>query len=343
MKKLVGRFAKACEGDLIETFEGVIFDVKGFTHPSGRIIAYIRFIPDSKGNRRRDGLTYRKVYALHERYAILRSRFPRYLVYDEVFDEELCEVPIKEVKCHYKPVERLRGLRVSKDLDEIEAKALQFIKMLKEEANVSWNKLGISGSILVRLHKQNSDIDPIVYGSENCRRVHLALSNLMSEGNLVKSYSREELKQLFNFRNTKISFEDFIRTESRKVFQGKFMQHDFFVRFVKDWEEMEGVEYGATRYKALGYARIKAVVTDDSEAIFTPCNYKINCVELLEGVNVGPIKEISSFRGRFCEQARVGEVIIAQGKVELVHKENEDEYYRLLLGNKPSDYMILKN
>ena len=47
---------KACEGDLIETFDGNIFDVKGFVHPLDRVIAFIRFTPDSSGDRRRGGL-----------------------------------------------------------------------------------------------------------------------------------------------------------------------------------------------------------------------------------------------------------------------------------------------
>jgi predicted nucleotidyltransferase len=49
-----------------------------------------------------------------------------------------------------------------------------------------------------------------------------------------------------------------------------------------------------------------------------------------------------SFRGRFCEQAKIGEEIMAQGKVEHVSdKRNSSEYYRLILGNKPKDYMVL--
>lgn len=57
-----------------------------------------------------------------------------------------------------------------------------------------------------------------------------------------------------------------------------------------------------------------------------------------------PIEEIVSFRGRFCEQAKNGETIEAQGKVELVtNKKNRREYYRLILGNKPTDYMVLSH
>jgi len=119
-----------------------------------------------------------------------------------------------------------------------------------------------------------------------------------------------------------------------------FMERDYFVRFVKDWNEVEE-RYGTIQYKSAGYARIKAKVVDDSEMIFTPCCYRIEDVKVIEGTRVEPIDEIVSFRGRFCEQARNGETVIAQGKVERVQKPSERERYRLLLGNNISDHMVL--
>jgi len=334
---------RAREGDVLETVDNIFFDVKGVVHPPGRVVAFIRFVPDSKGDRKRNEKTYRKVYALSERYALLRQAFPQYLVYDQVFNEHLCEVPVKTVKHHYKPVDHLRDLRHEDKLDEVESQALRFAELLKENANVSWSKLGISGSILVKLHTEASDIDPIVYGSENCRRVYSALGSLLeSGGSPVKPYSPKELKELFDFRSkdTAMRFEDFVRTESRKVLQGKFMGRDYFIRFVKDWNEIDE-KYGTIIYKPEGYAKIKATVVDDSEAIFTPCCYKIDKVEVLEGTLIETIEEIVSFRGRFCEQSRKGEAVIAQGKVEKLQKEGKREHYRLLLGNKASDHMVL--
>jgi len=334
---------RAREGDVIETVDNIFFDVKGMVHPPRRVVAFIRFLPDPKGDRKRDGTAYRKVYALSERYALLKQAFPQYLVYDQVFNEHLCEVPVKMVKNQYKPVDRLRDLRQGDKLDEAESQALRFAELLKENANAPWSKMGISGSILVKLHTKASDIDPLVYGSEACKKVYLALGFMLgSKASPVKPYSLRELRELFDFRSkdTATGFEDFVRTESRKVLQGKFMGRDYFLRFVKDWNEIEE-KYGAIIYKPEGYAKIRATVVDDSEAIFTPCHYKIGNVEVLEGNRIEAIEEIVSFRGRFCEQARKGEAVIAQGKIEKLQKEGEREHYRLLLGNKASDHMIL--
>jgi len=332
------------EGDLVENVEGLVFDVKGLVHPPSRVIAFVRYFPDKKGERRKNEATYGKVYSLSKRYALLKERYPQYLVRDPVLDETLCEVPIGDIKKHYNPVAKLQELRDSKELDELQRKALQLAELLKQTADIPWASIGISGSILAGLHVSRSDIDPIVYGSENCRKSYSALNESLKDGHShFKSYNREELKVLFDFRSkdTAMSFQDFVRTESRKAWQGKFMETDYFVRFVKDWNEIDE-KYGDVQYENCGDAKIRATVVDDSETIFTPCTYGISQVQIIEGVDAEPIEEIVSFRGRFCEQAKTDEAVTAQGKVErVVDSRCRREYYRLLLGNKPSDYMIL--
>lgn len=332
------------EGDYIEDFNEVIFDVKGLVHPLGRIVAFPRYIPNPQGNRKRKGVAYRKVYALSERYKLLKEQFPHYLVSDPVFGECLCEVPKEDVKHYYNPVDRLQKLRKSNQLDTLEADALRFIEFLQRHSGVSWSKLGISGSLLAQLHTPKSDIDPIVYGEKNCLKIYKTLKALMENGKSeVKAYTQEELKALYNFRvkDTQMSFNDFVATEQRKVLQGKFLQHDFFIRCVKDWNEIEE-RYGDVVYRRVGYAKIKAVISDDSEAIFTPCRYSLDDVQVLEGACGEGVKEIASFRGRFCDQARRGERVIAQGKVEEVKKKDGCTFFRLLLGGAPSDFMVLE-
>jgi len=331
------------EGDLIESIDNIVFDVKGLVHPPNRVVAFIRYVPDPKGNRERDGKRYSKVYALSKRYTLLKREFPQYLVNDPVFNTLLCEVPLADVKQHYQPAQGLQNLRNRNNLDDVKTTALRFMELLKENAGVPWSKLGVSGSILVNLHTLSSDIDLIVYGTETGYRVQATMKTMLEDKNSpFKAYNLDGLKELFDFRSkdTLTSFEDFVRTDSRKVSHGKFMGKHFFIRFVKDLNEISE-QYGSIIYKPEGRARIKATITDDSEALFTPCSYKLANVEILEGTKVEPIEEIVSFRGRFCEQARSGEAVIAEGKVERVQSKGAHEHFRLLLGSKPSDHMIL--
>jgi predicted nucleotidyltransferase len=287
---------------------------------------------------------YGKVYSFTERFKFLEQKAPDLIVHDTVFDEVLCEVPIGTIKKHYKPIEKLRELRSSKTLGDLERKAVQLAEILKEAANIPWSFIGVSGSLLVGLHTLKSDIDPVVYGVENCPKAYAALQSLLkNDDSHFKPYSRKDLRTLFAFRSkdTLMNFEDFAAVESRKAFQGKFNGTDYFIRFVKNWDQTNE-QYGDVCYKNCGYAKITATITDDSEALFTPCTYRIENAKIVEGARLQPILEIVSFRGRFCAQAKKGEAIVAQGKVEHVtDKRKERKYYRIILGNKPSDYMAL--
>ncbi len=334
----------AREGDLIRTADNVIFDVKGLVQPPDKVVAFPRYIPDPSGIRGQFGNTYSKVYNLAERFSYLQKAAPQLIVADPVFGERLCEVPTFLIAKHYDPVKTLEKLRKAKTLQPLEQRAVTLAEDLHNQAGIPWKSIGISGSIMASLFTLQSDIDPLVYGSNCCRKAYCALQELLSdEKSLFKSYDREEMKVLFDFRSkdTIMSFEEFERVESRKAFQGRYSGTDYFVRFVKDWPEVTE-RYGDTIYSFAARAKISALVVDDSEALFTPCTYKLRNVRILEGPMLESITEVTSFRGRFCEQAKTGETITAQGKVELVtEKRSGNTHHRMIIGNQPADYMVL--
>jgi predicted nucleotidyltransferase len=336
---------KAREGDFIETIEGLIFDVKGLIHPPRRIIAYLRYIEDPLGERVRCGRRYKKVYSLTDRDKIVRDKYPQYMHYDEIFGEWMESIPTNLIMKHYKPEWKVMELMGKDILDETENCALKLIETIHDTTQTPIGKMGVTGSILVNLHTKNSDIDITIYGQKNCTTVYEELKRLLEEGEMgFRKYDREKLSKLYEFRvkDTWMSFEDFQKIERRKVSQGEFLNREFFIRFILDWDEVEE-KYGEKAYRTIGYARVKALIEDDKYAIFTPCKYMISNVELIEGeCNPNKLVEITSFRGRFCEQAKKGEWIIAQGKIEMVTTNNGEEYHRMILGGKPSDFMILK-
>jgi len=310
-------------------------------HPPERVIAFIRYVTDPKGDRNINDKSYRKVYSIDERYKILKKMYPQFLIYDDVFNELLPEIDHSSIIHSYIPSRELERLRKKPQLVEIEKRALIFTEILKGESNITWTNLGITGSVSIGLHNDQSDIDVIVYGVENCLKVCDAMRYLFESEQNISRYDLKGLEQLYQFRvkDTMMPFEDFVMHESRKNLQGMFDGKDVFIRCIKEWNEI-GEKYGELIYKPEGYAKIKAKIIDDSESIFTPCIYKVEDVEVIEGQKVH-VREISSFRGRFCEQARIGEIVIAQGKIERVISPKE-YHYRMLLGSKPTDFMLTK-
>lgn len=337
---------RAREGDFIETVEGLIFDVKGLIHPPDRIIAYLRYFESSEGERARGSKRYMKVYSLSDRDIVLRQKYPHYIYYDDVFGEWLEGVSNSLITEHYQPIHKALSLIRGWDLSVIETQAVKFIQEIHDYASIPMGNIGVSGSILVGLYSSSSDIDIVVYGRRESITAYNGLKALLSEKkNGFSPYNISDLKKLYDFRSmdTWMPFNEFCKVELRKSFQGKFLGRDFFVRFVLDWDEVDE-KYGDRVYRSVGYARIKALVEDDLDAIFTPCLYKVSEVKLLEGeCDTRLLREIVSFRGRFCDHARRGEHVVAQGKIEKVVGKDGSEYYRMVLGAKPSDFMIVED
>ncbi len=335
----MGRVLRVREGDFVESKEGWFFDVKGLVHPPNGVIAFVRYIPGEQGDRVWRGVKYRKIYDLSERYDFLRKHCPQYLRYDKVLDTWLNEVPVNDVAHHYKPQQKTRHLLGNTHLDAVETQTLEFIKLLNEVAHTSLEHFGVSGSVLVGLHSNQSDIDLVVYGRENSVAVRAALKKLHQEEEEVTAYGREGLRSRYSERqrSTPVSFNDYIFHEARKTFQGFFGGREFFIRYVKEWREVTE-RYGDTVYRNAGYATVKGRVIDASESLFTPCTYALADVEVMAGERA-LVTEVSSFRGRFCDQAARGEWIVAQGKLERVTTQGQT-HYRLLLGSNPRDYMV---
>ena len=302
------------EGDFIETREGLIFDVKGLVHPPCKVIAFVRYIPSLDGERERDTRRYRKVYDLAERLAFVKENYPQYLVHNPVFGEELMEVPVEQVARHYQPTRGLAELRSRSDLNSLE-KFVEFADFVVGAAHVPRGKVGVSGSALVGLASSSSDLDMVVYGVDNSFKINDLLRGQLEEGKRFKRYGLEALRVLHRerCRENGVSFEHYIFHEERKPFQGFFEGAEFFVRYIKDWGEGEAA-YGESIYSPMGRTEIRGVVADDSDSLFTPCNYVVEDVEIVYGAWVKPILGVTSFRGRFCQQAFAGERIAALGE-----------------------------
>ena len=324
------------EGFMVELPSGVIFEVKGLLHPPGRVLAYPRYLPDSAGDRVREGRRYRKVASWRERQALLREEpLSRYVAYDPVLGDAFCFLPLAELAAIYDPVAKLAELRrKAGGLARPGRVALKMAEELVEKAGLSWSDVGVSGSLLVGLSGGASDIDLVFYGRDACLKAYRALREMREDG-LARPLGAEELSAILAARSADTLYdpEVFAAREPGKLLQGTFEGVLYSIRLVP----ARGPEpYGRVRFRALGTAEIRAVVADASEAIFTPCRYRLREVELLSGAQEP--EALVSFRLRFCEHAREGEEIAARGKLEEAIGPGGRRELRLVVGGCPGDY-----
>ncbi len=330
------------EGFAVETVEKLIFAVKGLVHPPDRLIAYVRYLPDSAGNRIREGVTYRRVYHFNEQHQIIHTQYPVYLHDEPAFGIRMQSVPVKRIRRVYNPRARVTDIYTKGPKDQLEEKALALVRLLAQAANVPLNKLGISGSILYGLHHSTSDIDIVVYGDTEGRAVHQALHHLLDNpSESVRPLDKDQLMALHASHRPELplSFADFARLQTRKVNEFFFKEFQCFIMFV-NWPDQWGEGYADPSFEQCGSAKILARVTDERESIFTPCRYRVEDVVFLNGRPRGYLREIISFRGLFSDQARAGEWVHAKGSLERVIPQSAPVYYRLTVGGQVGDYLV---
>ena len=340
---------KGIEGDYIETKEdNLFFDVKGLLHPKSRKICFIRYIPDPKGERLKDNVKYKKIYDLNDRYSYLRKFYPKYLFYSQELDLELQGVKNNDIKNIFTPRECFKELSKKENLTKIENLSKQLCELIINKGKIPRNSIGITGSTMIGLAQINSDIDLVVYGTETSLALQDKLKSIFEVSNKCRKYNNEDYKQHYKWRvgGSNISFQDFLKSETRKLHQGKFHGIDFFIRYLKSPEDWQGI-FHDFRFKNYGRIKIKATIVNSSDSIFTPCSYGITPMKILESdlkfddFFVNDIKEIGSFRGRFCEHAKLGEKVLVEGKLEKIFYKNSFNHFRILLEDQIKDKMII--
>ncbi|MHC1590994.1 MAG: hypothetical protein ACXQS8_02840 [Candidatus Helarchaeales archaeon] len=334
----------AREGDFIETVDGLIFDVKGFIHPRDRVIAYLRYHPDPNGPRVRKNVRYKKIYSLNDRFQFLKNHYPRYLFNDPTIGKVVQAVPHDRIRKVHEPHVYLERI-LKKPRNRYERNVLDFVHQIQDESGIFTLDMGISGSPMVGLNQPDSDIDLIIYGTENAKRVYQALHRLFSDDSIpIRAYNLKELRKLYEFKSqdTKISFEKFVEFEREKKLQGIYKDKiEFFIRNLKAWDEIENdptQQYGYFIHETIAEVMLRAKIVDGNESIFTPCTYMIENVEIQNGPEVKKIDRIVSYRGRFTE-ARAGKFVHVRGTLELVRGKKGEYFYQVIVGGEKQHFL----
>lgn len=295
--------------DFIITLDDWIFAVADYTHDEG-IRAVLRYLPDPRGERVRDGMRYRKL-DFKDAFDFMREHRPEW-----VRDVHL--VPFEEVREVLEPIRRIPELIEHND------KIATLVRVL-QRGGVPLSSMGVTGSHLPGLAVASSDIDFIVYGAE-WFRARDVIAEAKKEGG-IGELSDEMWQRIYHKRIPAISFEEFLLHELRKGNRGMIGDTYFDLLYVRDWKDITPIQRGVD----LERRRIEAVVTNADFAFDAPAVYQVEHEE---------IACVLSYTHTYAGQAFVGERIEAQGVVEQVggvkrlvvgtSREPRDEWIRSL-------------
>jgi len=317
--------------DFIHTQDDLFFATTTYLHPNDRILSFLRYIPDPKGDRSTNDSRYSKVDS-KQAYNFLDDSFPEYLFDCEVTGVEMMGVPAGKVREILSPVERLKEIIKHPSPDELLLKVVKVSDVFQDEAGISQKHLGISGSVLPGLYNsQVSDIDFVVYGLKNHQKAIETFEYMKNDDdNDLKGISDDYWAKLYEKRikDSTLSFDEFKWYEERKNNRGVVDGTLFDILATREWDEIQG-KFGEDTYEPCGTVEIEATVSDALAAFDNPAVYQVENVKIIEGPHV-PINEVASYTHTYSGQARDGEIITARGKLEKVM--GKTTYYRLIVG-----------
>lgn len=321
------------DGDAFITRDNFIFYTFGYEHPKGRALAFLKYIPPHlkaqfplRFLRRRWKLGAVELIRPQNLYTvqnfrklvqILRRDFPDYLYFCPFHNKELVSSPLHLVKRVYVPSACMQSLVRRRKRDSSQELALELATILSAESGVTLEDFGLHGSIALNMHTPESDIDLVIYGSKNFRKIEDTISKLVGE---------ERLNYVFNERLDKAR-------KHRGQYRGKI----FVCNAARKPEE---VEYRYGEHKCVQVAPVKFLcrVEDDREAMFRPAVYHISNykpLSLASKLEKGRVpKTVVSMIGYYRNVARKGEDIRVSGVLERVeHTETGRVHYQVVVGS----------
>ena len=319
------------DGDCILTEDGSLFYVFGYEHPEDRVFAFLKYIPRKFAklfNLEYHGRTWNlagetlvrptKLYTPENYVRIietLRRRFPQYVYYCPFRRKEVVAVRKEFIREVYVPCVQLRKLLKRELKDALQREAVEFVDLLSDRSGVPLEKFGLHGSLSLGMHSEQSDIDLVVYGSRNFRRVEEAVSELEAEGVIQMIYTK--------------------KFDSKKRQRGRYKGRLFFINAVKELNEIHE-RYGEKSYRPIKPVDLRCIVKGDEEAMFRPSIYKVECLDGREELEIGlnEITQVISMIGYYRNIARKGDLIQVYGMLEEVKSNlNGKTSYQVVVGS----------
>ncbi|TRO48340.1 hypothetical protein E2P47_03085 [Candidatus Bathyarchaeota archaeon] len=325
------------DGDTFVTREGFILNTFGYEHPPGRIFAFLKYIPaefkdffDVQMLKRTWNFKSKKLFRAEKLYTaknyktfieVFRKNFPDYIYYCPFRKKDLLTTPLNLIKAIFIPKYCLIKLRNIKKLDNLQSMALDLLNMISEASGVKLDYFGMHGSIALNMHSIESDIDFVIYGSDNFRKVELAISDLVEMGKLRYIVSN--------------------RLDKARKFQGRYKKKVFMYNATRKPNEVK-TTYGSKKFVFVKPVKFQCVISDDSENMFRPAIYKITNYKPLTPkselqTDIIPDRVISNI-GCYRNVARIDDKIEVAGNLEKVEIISTSEiYYQVVVGSAISE------
>ena len=197
--------------DQIIDKNGKIYVVIGNQHPAGEVFAYLKYV---RGEGKWRG--YERVFKKYGAFRLLS--LPQDFRYDSCLGTEVPYVKRSCITRHLIPEERAMEL-INNSGDEVEEDAVSIITEL-----MKLGEIGISGSLLPKIHREFSDIDIVVYGCKSTLKIADELPSSFEDDPLIIN----EISIDYSIN------EELARKIYSRIRRGKFGKRRYSITYVDD-------------------------------------------------------------------------------------------------------------
>jgi hypothetical protein len=265
-----------------------------------------------------------KLYTAHNYRTFIetfKKNFPDFVYFCPFRKKELISAPLESIQEVYIPRDCLVKLRRVKNPDGLQTTALELLTLISTQSGVALSDFGIHGSIALNMHAPESDIDFVVYGTENFRTVEQTIVELVNLGEL--------------------SYISGNRLEAARRFQGKYKGRIWMFNATRGRKEIKN-EYGLYRYLPIAPLRFQCAVEGDKETMYRPAIYRITDYKPSDSDSELQLDRIPdlvvSNIGCYRNIAREGSQIKVAGQLERVEPVNEGKaFYQVVVGTATSE------
>ncbi len=323
---------KLRDRDAIQTREGIIFRVFGYSHPSNQYICDAEYASanifksaDPRAPRTSPNQTFYKFYD-DQGQKLISSSFQKYIIYHQMLRQKVVGINESDIAQTRKPEERLQALITTSPKDELVTALQKVLNTTTKKTELKSQNFGVFGSMLHGFHHPKlSDIDLIVYGKQENKKTRKALLELYDDktSGFRNEFESERAMEGKKWRFKNFAVQDFVWHQRRKQIYGlyddKASGRTIKAEFepVKEWNEIKSEYDAQATIEHKGWTKIKAQVTADDEGPFIPSVYGIEPLEILDGDKTAlEAKRVFSFMEEFRLQAQKDEVVTVEGNLE---------------------------
>ena len=258
------------DGETLLTKEGFIFYVFGYEHPKNRIFGFLKYIPSNlmhlfpirflKQKWKLENLELSRPEKLYtpQNYqkflATFKKNFPHYVYCCPFRDKEVLSVPLDQIRRVYLPSNGLQAIIKKERRDRLQEETIGLVSLLAEKSKISMQEFGIHGSVGLNMHSEYSDIDLVIYGSENFKKLEASVNMLVEEGILKYIFTK--------------------KIDHARKHRGRYNDRRFVYNAVRKYEEIYA-QHGKLKYIPVRNVNFSCEVVEDSENMFRPAIYQI--------------------------------------------------------------------